>query len=140
MEIDMSTPKRIQRKRTKGFNLQEYSKQLNGLPCVYVGRNASGPGEYGNPFKIGGLYKVGKGGNGTFIWMHCYSDEHNDGSYTRVATLAQSLEMYQTMIANYPPSKKKLDALRGKNLACWCAEDAQCHADILLELANRSSC
>jgi Domain of unknown function (DUF4326) len=26
--------------------------------------------------------------------------------------------------------------LRGKNLACWCALDAPCHADVLLRLAN----
>lgn len=26
--------------------------------------------------------------------------------------------------------------LRGKNLACFCALDAPCHADVLLELAN----
>ena len=26
--------------------------------------------------------------------------------------------------------------LRGKNLACWCALDAPCHADVLLEIAN----
>jgi hypothetical protein len=31
-----------------------------------------------------------------------------------------------------------LTLLRGKDLACWCAEDAACHADILLEMANRS--
>lgn len=30
-----------------------------------------------------------------------------------------------------------LAELRGKNLACWCALDAPCHADVLLELANR---
>jgi hypothetical protein len=29
-----------------------------------------------------------------------------------------------------------LAPLRGKNLACWCALDAPCHADVLLELAN----
>lgn len=29
-----------------------------------------------------------------------------------------------------------LTPLRGKNLACWCALDAPCHADVLLELAN----
>ena len=29
-----------------------------------------------------------------------------------------------------------LDALRGKNLACWCKLGAPCHADVLLELAN----
>lgn len=26
---------------------------------------------------------------------------------------------------------------RGKNLACWCKLDQPCHADVLLELANR---
>lgn len=26
--------------------------------------------------------------------------------------------------------------LRGKNLACWCPLDAECHADVLLEIAN----
>lgn len=27
--------------------------------------------------------------------------------------------------------------LRGKNIGCWCAEDAEyCHGDILLEVAN----
>lgn len=29
------------------------------------------------------------------------------------------------------------DALRGRDLACWCAPDMPCHADVLLELANR---
>jgi len=28
--------------------------------------------------------------------------------------------------------------LRGKNLACWCPLDQPCHADVLLELANRA--
>ena len=27
--------------------------------------------------------------------------------------------------------------LRGKNLACWCPLDQPCHADVLLEIANR---
>lgn len=27
--------------------------------------------------------------------------------------------------------------LRGKNLACWCPLGESCHADVLLELANR---
>lgn len=30
-----------------------------------------------------------------------------------------------------------LDALRGKDLVCWCKEGDACHADILLELANQ---
>jgi hypothetical protein len=30
-----------------------------------------------------------------------------------------------------------VDELKGKNLACWCPLDGPCHADVLLELANR---
>jgi hypothetical protein len=32
--------------------------------------------------------------------------------------------------------RSAIGKLRGKNLACWCALDAPCHADVLLELAN----
>ena len=32
---------------------------------------------------------------------------------------------------------KDLSELRGKNLVCWCRLDQPCHADVLLELANR---
>lgn len=32
---------------------------------------------------------------------------------------------------------RRLNELRGKNLACYCALEQQCHADTLLELANR---
>jgi len=28
------------------------------------------------------------------------------------------------------------ERLRGKHLACWCALDRPCHADILLQIAN----
>jgi hypothetical protein len=36
-----------------------------------------------------------------------------------------------------PPSKETLRAtLGGKNLACWCALNGPCHADLLLTLAN----
>lgn len=35
--------------------------------------------------------------------------------------------------------RAELDKLRGKNLACWCdLVDERCHADLLLELANKS--
>ena len=29
--------------------------------------------------------------------------------------------------------------LRGKDLACWCALDKQCHADVLLQIANEGT-
>lgn len=31
---------------------------------------------------------------------------------------------------------KALPELKDKDLACWCALDKKCHADVLLELAN----
>ena len=31
---------------------------------------------------------------------------------------------------------KELSGLGGKTLMCWCAPDAPCHADFLLEIAN----
>jgi hypothetical protein len=43
---EMTVPVRVQRKRTKGFNLQKASP--NGLPVVYVGR----PTRWGNPFAL----------------------------------------------------------------------------------------
>ena len=30
-----------------------------------------------------------------------------------------------------------IEELRGKDLACWCPLDQPCHADVLLEMANR---
>lgn len=42
--MEQIKPVRIQRKRTKGFNLQAATP--NGLPVVYVGR----PTKWGNPF------------------------------------------------------------------------------------------
>lgn len=35
-----------------------------------------------------------------------------------------------------PTREQVRAALRGHDLACWCALDAPCHADVLLELAN----
>jgi hypothetical protein len=36
-----------------------------------------------------------------------------------------------------PPTKETLRAaLAGRNLACWCALNGPCHADLLLALAN----
>lgn len=32
--------------------------------------------------------------------------------------------------------RSNLHELRGKNLACFCALDQPCHADVLLEIAN----
>lgn len=96
----MAKPVRIQRKRTKGFNLQAASP--NGLPVVYVGR----PTKWGNPYcsKALGNFVAAK------MFLEC---------------------------ALYLASQNYLDEIKGKNLACWCSLHEPCHADVLLELANR---
>jgi hypothetical protein len=43
------------------------------------------------------------------------------------------------VLAAQPPPKLEAiqQHLRNKNLACWCPPGKPCHADVLLELANR---
>ena len=36
-------------------------------------------------------------------------------------------------------AKSNIAELTGKNLACWCPLDQPCHADVLLELANKDT-
>lgn len=43
-----------------------------------------------------------------------------------------AVEMFRQHIA----PTLDLEPLRGKDLACWCAPDVSCHADVLLLLAN----
>lgn len=42
-----------------------------------------------------------------------------------------------TMKKNPALFAKTMEPLRGKNLACWCKPGDPCHADVLLEFANR---
>lgn len=43
----------------------------------------------------------------------------------------------ESMAAKRVVIRRSLHELTGKDLACWCSLDAPCHADVLLELANR---
>ena len=47
---------------------------------------------------------------------------------------AEAVELYRRWIVDQPLDPSEL---AGKNLACWCRLDEPCHADVLLELANR---
>ena len=53
-------------------------------------------------------------------------------------TRDQVLKKYREYLEASPglvnEAKKEL---RGKNLACWCQPTEDCHADILLEIANK---
>jgi hypothetical protein len=110
-------PKRIQRKRTKGWKMPE--------GAVYVGR----PTIWGNPFKVGGYFAIGKMG---MIW--CQAREQQEG-FTLIESPIQAVDMFRhlrTMVTPY----RTVAELRGKDLACWCPLDQPCHADVLLEIAN----
>ena len=97
-------PKRIQRKRTKGWRMPE--------GAVYVGR----PSRWGNRWRVD--EPLGR----ALLWDP-----------------ATVVELFR-IDARYAP-KAAVEAwvapLRGHDLACWCPLDQPCHADVLLELANR---
>src|SRR5687768_14005780 len=124
----MNKPIRIQRKRTKGYNLQADSLSRNGLPCVYVGR----PSWWGNPFRVD--YSKAE-----FERQQCldafralltldYEWFKRTGFMPWTAGAVISVWGLKTVA----DIDNLLEPLRGKNLACWCREGAPCHADILL--------
>lgn len=101
-------PQRIQRQRRAGWRMPPNT--------VYVGR----PTKWGNPFVPADLGETHSHHAAVLDCVRSFraAVERNDGDYIDfdIADLKQ---------------------LRGKNLACWCPLDQPCHADVLLELANR---
>lgn len=48
--------------------------------------------------------------------------------------------LYRGWLVAHPdarPLRDDIESLRGKDLACWCPLNGPCHADVLLDLANR---
>lgn len=54
---------------------------------------------------------------------------------------ANAVRQYRGLIIANQQSAERfrlpLHELRGKDLACWCPLNQPCHADVLLEIANR---
>lgn len=114
----MSEPRRIQLSRKKGWRMPENT--------VKVDRST----KWGNPFV-----------------------KHGDGyamdAQMAVALFTQMLREHGTwspiplpwpkgkIPREWTTSDDVRQELRGKNLACWCALDQPCHADVLLEVANK---
>jgi hypothetical protein len=131
----MSTPVRLQLSRKRGFNLQAHSAAVNGLSAVKVDRST----KWGNPFVV-------------------HSDCGPSGRRWLMAPEI-SVATFKSMLLKegawwphpLPWPKGKIPAgepatvedvrreLRGKNLACWCKPGAACHADVLLEFANKDT-
>lgn len=104
---DSPRPIRLRLSRRLGFNLQAESLAANGLPAVNIAR----PSRWGNAIA------------------------RRQGVHPGEAAVAA----FHSWLENEAPQRWKNKArsvLKGKNLGCWCALDAPCHADILLAFVN----
>ena len=99
-KLSSHKPKRIQRKRTKGW------KTPTG--AVFVGQ----PSKWDNPFAFPG---AGAARTARQRFVDLYRQE----VYTNTDLLSAIRR-----------------ELRGKDLMCWCSLDHECHADVILEIAN----
>ena len=59
----------------------------------------------------------------------------NSFNITKLQTREMAIERFKFYASR--PEFMDLSELRGKDLACWCPLDQPCHADVLLELANK---
>lgn len=103
-------PKRIQRKRTKGWRMPE--------GAVYVGR----PSIWGNPFAAWQEGPLGR----------CPID--NEGATWFFGDMFKHPEFMA--VTGYPTPEQIREELAGKTLACWCEEGSHCHGDVLIRMAN----
>lgn len=131
-------PERIQLSRRKGWRKPENT--------VVVAR----PSIWGNPFTIESFKQV-RGGRREFsvaVMGGIRSHIQGEGYARRIA-----VEEYRQWLAKPRPLNPyfhhwkqiekhsaildRIGELAGKNLACWCPLDHPCHADVLIELANK---
>jgi hypothetical protein len=143
-------PVRLQLSRKKGFNLQALSRATNGLEAVRVAR----PSRWGNPWRVenivgGQRYARLLGSDWSvasdFLW-HKFFDKGPIRdvagiAFTRAANEA-AVSMYRGLllsIAQVEPEalSEFIRPLIGRNLGCYCQLRLPCHADVLLEIANR---
>ena len=124
------TPERIQRKRTKGWRMP--------VGTVYVGR----PTKWGNPFFV---ERLGTMPTTWYVGEYYAADFRNTrvfGGYgTRQEASQRAVALYALHTGPLGMHELDMDEVRrelaGRDLACWCPLDQPCHADVLLELANR---
>lgn len=100
-------PKRIQRRRVKGYRLPSNA--------VSIAR----PSLLGNPFPFTPSEDRGAAIQKFRDWLDGKLDD-------------QYLELVERRFAVLAA----LPALRGKDVACFCAEGLPCHGDVYIELAN----
>ncbi|HST46527.1 DUF4326 domain-containing protein [Jatrophihabitans sp.] len=106
----MTTPERIQLRRTKGWR--------KPAGAIVVAR----PSKWGNPYRIDD-YRTG----------------HPDASDRELRRLAvEDFRRLAAGRAgeHRPYPWEAIGELAGRDLCCWCPADQPCHADVLLQLAN----
>ena len=66
-------------------------------------------------------------------YLHAKIDSH---PLYETLTAEKAVELYEQHLADNFSERDIRHCLRGKDLACWCALDEPCHADVLLRIAN----
>jgi hypothetical protein len=146
-------PRRIQRKRVRGWRLP---LDANGLPAVCITR----PGVFGNPFDVR-EHANGSEPLGWYVGIHGrktgYHLDHSPVSKyyaTKPEAVGRAVDMFDNWARGadgYDFAElrerrarllKELPRLRGRDLACFCAEPQPgqidlCHGQPLLVLANQ---
>lgn len=124
----MSAPVRVQLSRAKGWRMPENT--------VKVDRST----RWGNPWSVAEISAAIEDARGA-------RPSRAEAQGAAVASFAAWLSGGLVCPGGYPATAARRDeilsnieALRGKNLACWCALNAPCHADVLRALANRPVC
>lgn len=127
--VSKQQPQRIQRSRRSGWRMPP--------SAIYVGR----PTGYGNPFEFA---RFGRG-QAVELFRRWLGDDLTpselqvlfgvrDGKPVGRAELVNVLdELHRRRVWIV----RHLGELAGKHLACWCGSREACHADVLLDLANR---
>lgn len=158
----MSAPQRIRRRREKGWRMPEdavyvgrgskwgnpfiYRDKMLGLCRVPAALETDRPWEYEG--------RISSDGN-SHAYFHPSPAPGEPMPVTycevRYMTREEIFEVYRRcLVGDLPPAVRMawgrnpvkvtvVDVRRelaGKTLACWCAIDDPCHADVLLEIAN----
>ncbi len=125
------TPRRIQLSRAKGWRMPENTVKVD---------RATG---FGNPFPVSKAREIHAGGIRTRWAVGSWSGPAMWFVDDKQQAQEMSAKAFRAWLDQPPQSGLKQRAvmqLRGKNLACWCALDQPCHADVLLEMANAPAC
>jgi hypothetical protein len=86
------------------------------------------PSKWGNPWAVGRSSLPGMWA----VW-NARTGEVRSVVYNRVEAFTLAVGFFATDVL----PNLDVEALAGRDLCCWCPLDGPCHADVLLEIANR---